>query len=257
MDEVPPIEERCPRLDRHVRRSDGVADVLLRIASVVLVHGRREVQTHCGDDARRVRSASADALRWLRRPTDSLRRKRRRNRLLLRRALQLHAWCRTEPTQQEPEVDREAEQHIVDSVATLVGETERDAVMLATALSKEIAAGVLEVETNGRRIVLRVKEHGTLCVRLGIANEGFQTSVEDHSRRAERHAGSDCGRGSYRRCADFDVGVSLESRAVDLASDQRCARTFRRRLRWTNDGSQSRATPTRVRWFPTIRQRGV
>ncbi len=64
---------------------------------------------------------------------------------------------------QAPEVDREAEQHIVDSVATLVGETEHDAVMLATALSKEIAAGVLEVETNGRRIVLRVKEHGTFA----------------------------------------------------------------------------------------------
>ena len=64
---------------------------------------------------------------------------------------------------QLPEVDREAEQHIVDSVKTLVGETERDAVMLATALSKEIAAGVLEVETNGRRIVLRVKEHGTFA----------------------------------------------------------------------------------------------
>lgn len=64
---------------------------------------------------------------------------------------------------QQPEVDREAEQRIVESVATLVGETEHDAVMLATALSKEIAAGVLEVETNGRRIVLRVKEHGTFA----------------------------------------------------------------------------------------------
>ncbi len=64
---------------------------------------------------------------------------------------------------QEPETLREAEQRIVDSVATLVGETEHDAVMLATALSKEIAAGVLEVETNGRRIILRVKEHGTFA----------------------------------------------------------------------------------------------
>ncbi len=64
---------------------------------------------------------------------------------------------------QEPGPDRKAEQHVVDGVATLVGETEHDAVMLATALSKEIAAGVLEVETNGRRIVLRVKEHGTFA----------------------------------------------------------------------------------------------
>ena len=61
----------------------------------------------------------------------------------------------------QDDANREAEQHIVDNVATLVGETEHDALALATALSKEIAAGVLEVETNGRRIVLRVKEHGS------------------------------------------------------------------------------------------------
>ena len=34
------------------------------------------------------------------------------------------------------------------------------AIKLATALSKEIAAGVLEVETVGRQITVRVKEHG-------------------------------------------------------------------------------------------------
>ena len=62
----------------------------------------------------------------------------------------------------EPDAaEREAEQRIVDEVAALVGATERDAVALAMALSKEIAAGVMEVETNGRRIVLRVKEHGS------------------------------------------------------------------------------------------------
>ncbi len=67
-----------------------------------------------------------------------------------------------EVTSNEPDAaEREAEQHIVDEVAALVGATEHDAVALATALSKEIAAGVLEVETNGRRIVLRVKEHGS------------------------------------------------------------------------------------------------
>lgn len=50
---------------------------------------------------------------------------------------------------------------VVDKVADLVGETEQDAVDLAQALSKEITAGVLEVETVGRRIVIRVKEHGS------------------------------------------------------------------------------------------------
>jgi chemotaxis protein MotB len=50
---------------------------------------------------------------------------------------------------------------VVDKVRDLIGETEEDAIDLATALSKEIAAGVLEVETKGRRIIVRVKEHGT------------------------------------------------------------------------------------------------
>jgi len=50
---------------------------------------------------------------------------------------------------------------VVDKVRDLVGETEEDAIKLATALSKEIAAGVLEVETSGRQIIVRVKEHGS------------------------------------------------------------------------------------------------
>lgn len=70
------------------------------------------------------------------------------------------------PVSDEADVRREAqrraaEQAIVDKVAGLVSQTEHDAITLATALSKEIAAGVLEVETNGRKIVLRVKEHGS------------------------------------------------------------------------------------------------
>ncbi len=67
----------------------------------------------------------------------------------------------TESKSEEADRNRAAEQAIIDKVATLVGQTEHDAIALATALSKEIAAGVLEVETNGRRIVLRVKEHGS------------------------------------------------------------------------------------------------
>ena len=50
---------------------------------------------------------------------------------------------------------------VVDKIQDLVGETEQDAIDLATALSKEIAAGVLEIETSGRRIILRIKEHGS------------------------------------------------------------------------------------------------
>lgn len=50
---------------------------------------------------------------------------------------------------------------IVDDIQDLVGETEQDAIDLATALSEEIAEGVLEIETKGRQITLRIKEYGT------------------------------------------------------------------------------------------------
>ncbi len=50
---------------------------------------------------------------------------------------------------------------VVDKIQDLVGETEADAIELATALSKEIAAGVLEIETSGRKIIMRIKEYGS------------------------------------------------------------------------------------------------
>lgn len=50
---------------------------------------------------------------------------------------------------------------VIDTVAELIGETEQDAIDLANVLAKEIAAGVLELETRGRRIIVRIKEHGS------------------------------------------------------------------------------------------------
>jgi len=50
---------------------------------------------------------------------------------------------------------------VVDDIKDLVGETEQDAIKLATALAEEIAEGVIEVETKGRQITVRVKEHGS------------------------------------------------------------------------------------------------
>jgi len=49
----------------------------------------------------------------------------------------------------------------IEKVVALVRQTERDSVALASALSKEIAAGVIEIETNGRTIMLRVKDRGS------------------------------------------------------------------------------------------------
>jgi len=50
---------------------------------------------------------------------------------------------------------------VIDKVVALVKQTERESVALASALSREIAAGVIEIETNGRTIVLRVKDRGS------------------------------------------------------------------------------------------------
>ena len=49
----------------------------------------------------------------------------------------------------------------IEKVVALVKQTERDSVALASVLSKEIAAGVIEIETNGRTIMLRVKDRGS------------------------------------------------------------------------------------------------
>lgn len=50
---------------------------------------------------------------------------------------------------------------VIDEVQDLVGQTEEDAIELASALAEEIAEGVLEVETKGRQITIRIKEYGT------------------------------------------------------------------------------------------------
>ncbi len=63
---------------------------------------------------------------------------------------------------------------VVDQVKDLVGETEQDAIELASALSKEIAAGVLEIETAGRRITIRIKEHGTFPSGSDILSAEFK-----------------------------------------------------------------------------------
>ena len=63
---------------------------------------------------------------------------------------------------------------VIDKVQDLIGETEQDAIELATALAQEIAAGVLEIETNGRDIIVRVKEHGSFPSGSDALSENFK-----------------------------------------------------------------------------------
>ena len=65
---------------------------------------------------------------------------------------------------------------VVDQIKDLVGETEKDAIDLAQALAREIAAGVLEIETAGRQITLRIKEHGNFSSGSAELSSQFKPS---------------------------------------------------------------------------------
>ena len=59
-------------------------------------------------------------------------------------------------------VDEElAKQLLVEKLQTLIKATEDDARNLASALKKEISSGKVDVETRGRRIIIRVREQGS------------------------------------------------------------------------------------------------
>lgn len=66
-----------------------------------------------------------------------------------------------EPSDAEAAKDDTQKKKLLDQIEELVRQTEEDAKRIATALSKEIKAGIIEVETSGRKITVRIKEHGT------------------------------------------------------------------------------------------------
>lgn len=62
----------------------------------------------------------------------------------------------------EVSVDEDlAKQLLVEKLQSLIKATEQDARKLASALKKEISTGKVDVETRGRRIVIRVREQGS------------------------------------------------------------------------------------------------
>jgi len=73
----------------------------------------------------------------------------------------LEVQCQDTGSSNSGEQGEAQKQIIVDKIQDLVGETEQEAIEIATALSKEIKEGIIEVETSGRKIVVRIKEHGT------------------------------------------------------------------------------------------------
>lgn len=67
---------------------------------------------------------------------------------------------------------------IMNKLKDLIGETEQDALTIAGALSKEITEGMLEVETEGRKITIRVREKGSFRSGSATLNEDFLPTLE-------------------------------------------------------------------------------
>jgi len=62
---------------------------------------------------------------------------------------------------------------IVNKLKELIGETEQDAVDIAAALTSEIADGMLEVESESRKITIRIKERGAFASGSSELSESF------------------------------------------------------------------------------------
>ena len=98
---------------------------------------------------------------------------------------------------------------VIDEVQDLIGETEQDAIELATALAKEICrrcAG--EWKPSGRDIIVRVKEHGSFPSGSDMLSENFKPVLQDHSGCAPETDGQITVEGHTRRRADLDRRVS-------------------------------------------------
>ncbi|MBV1876496.1 MAG: flagellar motor protein MotB [Pseudomonadales bacterium] len=62
---------------------------------------------------------------------------------------------------------------IMNKLRELIGETEQDALTIAGALSQQIQEGMLEVETEARKITIRIKERGSFTSGSASLNEAF------------------------------------------------------------------------------------
>ncbi|MBL4679284.1 MAG: flagellar motor protein MotB [Pseudomonadales bacterium] len=66
---------------------------------------------------------------------------------------------------------------IMNKLKELIGETEDDALSIASALSQQIQDGMLEVESSGRKIIIRVKEKGSFTSGSAVLNEDFLPTI--------------------------------------------------------------------------------
>ncbi len=89
----------------------------------------------------------------------------------------LEVQCAEEYDIEQGDLDAEAgvKARIKEQLEELVKETEKDAISLANTLSKQINDGEIEIETHGRKIIIRIREKGS--VRSGSAE--LSENIED------------------------------------------------------------------------------
>ncbi|WP_027329335.1 MotB family protein [Marinimicrobium agarilyticum] len=77
--------------------------------------------------------------------------------------MSLEVYCAEEfdIQQGDPEYDDSARQQLQQRLEELVKETEQDAMALARRLQPQISAGQIEIETQGRQIIIRIREQGS------------------------------------------------------------------------------------------------
>lgn len=79
----------------------------------------------------------------------------------------------TESEEAKSDEEESAAEAAMEELQQMVLETQSDAMDVASALQDEIAAGQVEVETRGRKIVIRVKEHGSFASGSATLRLGF------------------------------------------------------------------------------------
>ncbi|MFT7687527.1 MAG: chemotaxis protein MotB [Candidatus Azotimanducaceae bacterium] len=85
----------------------------------------------------------------------------------------LEVACMDEGSSNEGERGDAVKLVIMNKLKELIGETEDDALAMASALNQQIQDGMLEVESSGRKIIIRVKEKGSFGSGSATLSEEF------------------------------------------------------------------------------------
>lgn len=78
-----------------------------------------------------------------------------------------------------PDAKTGQQEDFIEQLADFINETRNDAISLANALAKQINAGEVEIETQGRVITVRIKEKGSFDSGSAKLQKGFEHVLHD------------------------------------------------------------------------------